>query len=445
MIQVSVTPRRLVAGRRSQLEIAFANTGSGACTDIVFKIGLPSGVALVSGKERVEIDAVRPGGTVVRALTVEPARPGEFKLTSPNFAYRDEDDEPVRIPDWSGSLSIEAEPAVRPRAPRPAPLLRAEHVGGELAVQAWDVLPILVRNPAGVPVSGISVSISGPIETNSREVSVPTLADGQAVKLSFNVKAADRGLVPVSVHMTYSYPDGLGSLRSWSREEQLTIQVTEPSGASRAAGMGGRGRDASHSGPASGIRTILYLTANPRDTELLRSDLEMRKVQEKLQLGRERDTYRLEYRGALRLDDVSQALLDYEPQVVHFSGHGDVTGGVYVENDAGRSTLINPDGLARMFGQHADTIRCVVVNACHSAALAEAIARRIDYAVGMRSTIGDKAAVQFSIGFYQALFAGRSVPDAFERGCVMVEANSATGGDYQTPVLYSRRAASEQG
>jgi hypothetical protein len=642
MIQVSVTPRRLVAGRRSQLEIAFANIGSGACTDILFKIGLPSGVALVSGKELVEIDTVRPGGTIIRALTVEPARPGEFELTSPNFAYRDEDDEPVRISDWSGTLSVEAAPPVRPRMTRPAPLLRAEHAGGELAVQAWDVLPILVRNSTGVPVSGISVTISGPIETNGREVRVPTLMDGQAAKLSFNVKAADRGLVPVSVHMTYSYPDGLGSLSSWSREEQVTVQVTEPSGASRAGGMRGRGtpdmeagirklcvaydveqysgrgtrreyatqqrlvdilelafqdagvptgsleiqeqgdgglaflqtggqvdeprlivglinslrtrltdlnedlvvqarvrlrlslhegvvhraahgyvgpavievcrlrdadavrsalagsdapmvavvadtlyrdvlshsyhglpasafvpvdvqvksytgrawiylpgvaqaanaasgRDTSHSRPVSGVQTILYLTASPRDMELLRSDLEMRKVQEKLQLGRERDAYRLEYRGASRLDDVSQALFDYEPRLVHFSGHGDVTGGVYVENEVGLSTLINPDGLARMFGQHRDTITCVIVNACHSAGLAEAMARHIDYAVGMQSAIGDASAIQFSVGFYQAMFAGRSVPDAFERGCAMVESNSATGEDYQTPVLYPPR------
>jgi hypothetical protein len=39
--------------------------------------------------------------------------------------------------------------------------------------------------------------------------------------------------------------------------------------------------------------------------ELLRSDLEMRKVQEKLQLGKDRDAYRLEYRGASRLDTVT--------------------------------------------------------------------------------------------------------------------------------------------
>src|SRR5260370_23497370 len=102
----------------------------------------------------------------------------------------------------------------------------------------------------------------------------------------------------------------------------------------------------------------------------------------------------------------------------------------------GRAAVVNPDGLAKMFGQHRATIRCVIVNACHSARLAEAMARHIDYAVGMRWAIGDEAAIQFSVGFYQAIFKGWSVPDAFRRGCAMVDSNSTTEGEYQTPVLF---------
>jgi hypothetical protein len=252
MIQVSVAPTQLAVGRRSKLEIRFANTGSGACTDIVFKLGLPSGVALVSGKERVDIEMVRPGRTVGHALTVEPAKPGEFTLTSPNFSYRDEDDETVRVSDWSGRLSVEAARPEQPRAARSAPRLRAEHDGGELGVQEWAVLAILVRNSTGVPVSEISVTISGPIETNGRQGRIPMLLDGQVAPLQFNVKASDRGLVPVSVRMTYSYPDGLGSLRSWSQENQVNVAVADSSGAGHTAGTRGRGMQ----GMQAGIRRL---------------------------------------------------------------------------------------------------------------------------------------------------------------------------------------------
>lgn len=627
MIQVSIAPTRLVAGRRSQLEISFANTGSGACTDIVFKLVLPSGVALVSGQERIEIEMIRPGRTTVRRLAVEARRPGKFTLSTPNFSYRDPDDEPVRDSDWSCQLLVDAAEPVQPRIARPAPQLRAENDGDELAVDKWGVLSIRVGNSSGVGVSEVSVTISGPIETFGKPGKIPMLLDGQAHTISFNVKAPARGLVPISVRMTYSYPDGLGSLRPWSQEDQVTVMVGESAGAEHAVGARGKmeagirklcvaydvenysgrgtrgeyatqqrlsdilelcfedagvprgnieiqeqgdggiaflrtggavdeprllvdlinslrtrltelnedlveqarvrlriglhegvvhraphgyvgpavievcrlrdadavkkalaGSDASmvvaaadtlyrdvlshgyHGLPAAafaptdvqvksyrgrawiylagtspaprasaralGVKTILYLTASPRGMDPLRSDLEMRKVQEKLQLGRERDSYRLEYRGASRLDDVSQALYDYEPRVVHFSGHGDEAGGLYVEDEIGRSSRINPDGLARMFGQHRDTIDCVIVNACHSAKLAETVTHYIDHAIGMRWAIGDAAAIQFSVGFYQAMFAGRSVPEAFERGCTMVESNSATGAEYLTPVLF---------
>lgn len=633
MIQVSVIPRQLVAGQRSRLDIAFVNTGPSACTDIVFKLGLPPGIALVGGRERIEIERIRPGQTRVHALTVQPARPGEFTLTSPNFAYRDHHDDRVRVDDWRQPLSVGA--AQPPPEPRPAPRLRAGHDGAELAFGEWDVLTILVRNPADTPVSDVSVTLGGPVETNGKPGRIATLSHGQVARIAFSVKASERGLVPVSVRMSYSYPDGRGSLRPSSQEEQLTVTVAKraedvgaPKRGGRAgmdagirklcvaydvesySGRGTRGeyvaqqrladtlelafqdagvprdslqiqeqgdggiafvptggsvdeprllvglinslrirlselnedlvdqarvrlrvglhegvvhraphgyvgpavievcrlrdadevrsaladsdapmvaavadtlyrdvlshsyhglpasafipvdvrvksftgrawvylpgappgagsaRDVGRARPASGVRTILYLTAAPRDMGLLRSDLEMRKVQEKLQLGKDRDAYRLEYRGASRLDDISQALFDHEPRVVHFSGHGDSDGGLYVEDELGMSTLINPDGLARMFGQHRDTIQCVIVNACHSAGLAQAMARYIDYAIGMRCAIGDTAAIQFSVGFYQAMFAGRSVPDAFERGCAMVESNSSTWGEYQTPVLF---------
>ena len=79
------------------------------------------------------------------------------------------------------------------------------------------------------------------------------------------------------------------------------------------------------------------------------------------------------------------------------------------------------------------------MNACHSARLAEAMVKYIDHSVGMWRAIGDRAAIQFSTGFYQAMFAGSPVPDAFTRGCALVESNSVTEGEYETPVLFSRR------
>jgi hypothetical protein len=185
--------------------------------------------------------------------------------------------------------------------------------------------------------------------------------------------------------------------------------------------------------------TILYLTASPNDPDLrlppLRTDLEMKKVKERLQLSRTRDQYRIEFCPASEWDDLSQALADYEPQLVHFSGHGDSDGNMLLEDAVGGVAPTTPEGLASLFGLHRATIKCVIVNACYSERLARAMAQHIDHVIGMRWQIGDEAAIEFSVGFYTGLFAGYPVPEAFKRGLAHIQRSEATMLEYQTPLL----------
>ena len=90
--------------------------------------------------------------------------------------------------------------------------------------------------------------------------------------------------------------------------------------------------------------------------------------------------------------------------------------------------------MAELFGL--STIRCVVVNACHSQRLASAISQRIDYAIGMSSEVLDDAAIAFSVPFYQAFFGGQDVPQAFRLARSVLRADVATAPEYQVPVLY---------
>ena len=38
------------------------------------------------------------------------------------------------------------------------------------------------------------------------------------------------------------------------------------------------------------------------------------------------------------------------------------------------------------------------------------------YVIGMREPVGDRSAISFSVGFYQAMAAGRPVEEAFDLG-----------------------------
>jgi hypothetical protein len=334
--------------------------------------------------------------------------------------------------DWDAVVAASGElaaldPAAAARQRRQAGHLGVEHVGGELAFGEWDVLRILVRNKTGIPLGDVTIAVSGPFRTDGKRARIAVLGDGAAARFPFNVNAVEGGRhVPVSVHTTYSYPDGLGSVRSQTQDDRLDIVVAKPEAPNTQPGTANDG---------VGEQTMLYLAASPRDMEPLRSDLEMRKVKERLQLSRHRDRYRVEFCVAPRLVDISQALMDYAPQVVHVSGYGDEDGNLRLEDEKGSSQPVTPEGLAALFGLHKATIQCVIVNACYSLRLARAMARHIDYVVGMRSQIGDEAAIQFSVGFYLGLFAGQSVPDAFNRGCAHIQADQATESEHLTPVL----------
>jgi hypothetical protein len=76
------------------------------------------------------------------------------------------------------------------------------------------------------------------------------------------------------------------------------------------------------------------------------------------------------------------------------------------------------------------------MNACYSEVQAKAISEVIDCVVGMKTEIGDQAAITFAEYFYNALGYGRSVKEAFEQGkaALMLEGIP----EENTPVLLTR-------
>jgi hypothetical protein len=166
--------------------------------------------------------------------------------------------------------------------------------------------------------------------------------------------------------------------------------------------------------------SILFLAADPTDASRLRLGEEIRDIQERLQLAKSRDNFVLHQRMSVRPTDLSQALLDINPQIVHFSGHGESTDAIYLEDKMGKRHPLEPETLAALFEQFAEQVECVVLNACFSERQAQAIGLYIDWVIGMDRAISDKGAIAFSTGFYQALGAGRSIPDAYKLGCVQI-------------------------
>ncbi len=161
---------------------------------------------------------------------------------------------------------------------------------------------------------------------------------------------------------------------------------------------------------------ILILAANPKNTVQLRLYEEVRELDEGLRHSMNRDRFDLNIKWAIRPSDVRRAILEFQPHIVHFTGHGEGSAIVF-ENDMGESKFVSAEAFAELFKLFSDSVKCVMLNGCYSEVQAKAIAQYIYSVIGMTSAISDRAATEFSIGFYDALGAGRSIEDSYQFGC----------------------------
>ena len=183
---------------------------------------------------------------------------------------------------------------------------------------------------------------------------------------------------------------------------------------------------------------ILLLAANPMTSPRLRIDEEVRAIEEKVCNSKLRDAVQIRSRWATRREDLQQALLREEPDVVHFSGHGGGTVGVMLHSAAGTDvSLVSSEALARLFALLKGNIRLVVLNACYSEEQARAIVEEIDFVVGMVDSIGDDGAGAFAAAFYRGLAYGKSVQTAFDLGLNELQLMGLMD-DAGVPVLLTR-------
>ncbi|MDZ8083014.1 MAG: tetratricopeptide repeat protein, partial [Nostoc sp. DcaGUA01] len=180
------------------------------------------------------------------------------------------------------------------------------------------------------------------------------------------------------------------------------------------------------------VKTILVLAASPVDGARRRLDVEVREIEEGLRRSKFRDRINLQSRWAVTRKDLRRALLDIQPQIVHFCGDG-VNEGLILEDEQGNSQLVTTEALANLFELFAGQVECIVLNACYSEAQAQAMIGHVGYAIGMSKAIENDAAINFAVGFYDALGGGRAVEDAYKFGCNAIQLQGIP--QHLTPII----------
>ena len=103
---------------------------------------------------------------------------------------------------------------------------------------------------------------------------------------------------------------------------------------------------------------ILFLAANPIASGRLALDEEARSIEEKVRSSKHRDSVIFRSCWAVRPADLQQAILEEDPTVVHFSGHGGGTIGIVMHSDSmGDESLVTSDMLTELLRVLKDGIR----------------------------------------------------------------------------------------
>lgn len=158
---------------------------------------------------------------------------------------------------------------------------------------------------------------------------------------------------------------------------------------------------------------LLYLAANPPDTERLDIEDELRCLEIELRGVEFRDSIAAIPKHAVRPDDLIRHIRDSKPNIVHFSGHG-TEQGLYLRDEKGGIQPIDSKSLKSFLKDR--EVDLVVLNACFSKHLADDLLEVVKAVVFTEGEIEDEAASLFTLAFYRSLGNGLTVREALRDG-----------------------------
>jgi hypothetical protein len=203
-----------------------------------------------------------------------------------------------------------------------------------------------------------------------------------------------------------------------------------------------------------GRRVILFLASNPSGTTRLALDEECAAIERELLMTPGRDAFDFRSKWAVSVDEIMRCLNEWQPMIIHFSGHGSGGAGLRVHDDPHQRShrrdveaeggtgiclqdnYVTGRALAKMIASAAPSARVLVLNACSSDDVAEALRESIDCVVSMRGVVGDDAARSFAVGFYRALGNCRSVDNAVAQAIATLAAKQLP--DEHLPICRTR-------
>jgi tetratricopeptide (TPR) repeat protein len=197
---------------------------------------------------------------------------------------------------------------------------------------------------------------------------------------------------------------------------------------------------------------ILAMIASPSELDPLDVEREQERMRRALQDLEAAGLVKLEWLPGQTWRDMQRAMRGGPWHVFHFIGHGGFDpnadeGVIALTNEEGKAHLLRATELGRMLANH-EALRLVILNACEGgkgsqrdifSSSAATLARRgIPAVLAMQEEITDRAAIECTRAFYEALSDGLPVDAAVSEARTAISVGLTNTLEWGTPVLYMR-------
>jgi len=173
--------------------------------------------------------------------------------------------------------------------------------------------------------------------------------------------------------------------------------------------------------PTGSLVNVLLIFASPEGGQQLNVTREEEEIRASIERSAQSQRIQVVPQRGATVHDVRRTLGEQGPfAIAHISTHGSANG-LILEDSTGAGRYVPVQGLAALLKLYVPPLQCVVLNACDSISQGRYLQGVVPYTIAMEGPIGDRAALEFSRGFYDAIGRGETIERAYDEGRVNVQ------------------------
>ena len=166
---------------------------------------------------------------------------------------------------------------------------------------------------------------------------------------------------------------------------------------------------------SANVAEVLFISANPSLNLEIKKEYDI--IKSRISESSNSDKIKLLAAHDLKNIELTHKLITCNADFLHFSGSANDRKLILVndKNEAGEVSFDAVTKIVKVTSRYKH-IKCVFVNACNTASLAESLKSYVDCSIGVQGFISDAAAIKFAENFYTALSNGFNIEDSYALG-----------------------------